>query len=856
MNYLFYTKKYFLLLLAICWFSASALGQTPTIQVFHINVLKNGTYTHSFDHWSSGAPPEIDYETSNGDASHFNPSSCCQGNKGVKGYPKANNFVFQPDNGFLGRDTVIVQYALPFGNYGSQDAYKIFYFTVVPSFLHANDDYVVTTEGQPIEISVLVNDTGNGTDQTIADITNINNGSAVKSSNNTKIQFTPTTGFKGIANLNYSICDAQGSCSYAVVNICVNPTVSPLHDTLVITTNKNTSQVVMLDMDASYTLGVPPAHGTLDTLQTLVYTPNQNYVGTDEIVFENTNGNTRTVLIKVVNVPRVSTILNNDLVFTPKNQLIEEIHLLANDNGGDYFQAVNAIGYPNTAEGGLLIYLPDVGKGVYRYTPPAGFTGVDKFKYRARAPNSPYDTATCHIVVNDLNPELPVFQMVTPKNTPLVLGDHLPLDAYSYQSFSNNPSKGTLTFLPGNDTYTSPHGQTFSGRNMLVYDPTANQTGHDEFEFEYCAAGLPNGCQVVKVELEIIEITNPQSSVLCAGRECVWAGDANRDGAVDVLDVLPLGMYMGEVGLSRTNGSTAWYGQHSNNWNSYFATGLGFDIKYLDTDGNGIVSSADTSAIGLNYGNYHNLTPGPISALENLPFYIQEPNFPEDPEIGDVFYAPIVLGTNSVPAINAYGLAFELLYDPAFFEVNIIFNDNSWMDYNSPILSMTKKTLPGKIDAAYTRTSGLAASGFGSIGVAEFIVIEDLNGTRPTKLSTQVQLNGLGMMNGNGQVSGLPGNTFELTFGSNNKTVKPVTEDHLIVFPNPTSQQFTLHLNGQGHEMERVMVYDLTGSMVYDSGKMTSKRMMVSVADFTPGMYVVKVLANGEVLNKKIEVIR
>ncbi|MCF8244675.1 MAG: T9SS type A sorting domain-containing protein [Saprospiraceae bacterium] len=855
MNYLFYTKKIFLFLLAICWFSNVGLGQTPTIQVFHEVILKNSTFTHSFDHWSAGVPPEIDYESSNGDASHFNPSSCCQGNKGVKGYPMANNFIYQPDNDFLGRDTVIVQYSLPFGNFQSQDAWKIFYFTVVPSFLQANDDYVATMEGQSVEIAVLTNDIGNGTDQAIAEITNINNGTAERSSNNTKILFTPAAGFKGIANLNYSICDAQGSCSFAVVNICVNPTNPPTHDTLVITTNKNVPEVVMVDIDGSYTVGVPPAHGILDTLQTLVYIPNQNYTGSDEIVFENSNGYTRTVIIKVVNVPRVSTILNNDLVYTSKNEVIEEIHLLDNDNGGPYFQAVNAIGYPATAKGGTLDYLWQQGKGVYKYTPPAGFTGIDKFKYRAMAPNSPYDTATCYIVVNDLNPVVAVFHMTTPKNTPLVLGDHLPLEAYTYQSFSI-PDRGDLTFLPGYDTYTSGHGQTFSGKNMLVYDPGTGETGSDEFEFEYCADGLPNGCQLVKVELEIIEIANPQSDTLCAGRECVWAGDANRDGAVNVLDVLPVGMCMGEVGLTRTDGTTEWYGQYANNWNSFFATGLGFDVKYLDTDGNGIVSNADTTAIGLNYGSYHNLTPGPIEALENLPFYIEEPNFPQNLEIGDVFYAPVVLGTNNIPAVNAYGLAFELLYDPAIFDVNIIFNDNAWMDYNSPILSMTKKPLPGKIDAAYTRTSGLAASGFGNIGVAEFIVIDDVNGNRPNKFYTQIQLNGLGLMNGSGQVAGLSGNTIEVAFGGDSKELKPVTEDQLVVFPNPASQRVTLHLNGLGHEMERVMLYNLTGGLVYDSGKMTAKRMMLDVAGLSPGMYVVKVLANGKVLNKKVEVIR
>jgi hypothetical protein len=150
----------------------------------------------------------------------------------------------------------------------------------------------------------------------------------------------------------------------------------------------------------------------------------------------------------------------------------------------------------------------------------------------------------------------------------------------------------------------------------------------------------------------------------------------------------------------------------------------------------------------------------------------------------------------------------------------------------------------------------LSASGFGYIGVAEFIVIEDVQGNRPTKLSTQVTLNGLCLMTGTGTVAGLPSSSIEIALGGSGKAEKAVTEDQLVVFPNPASQAVTLHMNGQGNEMEQVQVYSMTGSLVFDSGKMTAKRMMLNVADFAPGMYMVRVLANGEVLNKKVEVIR
>jgi hypothetical protein len=101
----------------------------------------------------------------------------------------------------------------------------------------------------------------------------------------------------------------------------------------------------------------------------------------------------------------------------------------------------------------------------------------------------------------------------------------------------------------------------------------------------------------------------------------------------------------------------------------------------------------------------------------------------------------------------------------------------------------------------------------------------------------------------------LGSSSFEVSLGGSGKA-KAVSEEDLVIFPNPASQAFTLHLNGLGHEMERVTVFGITGNIVYDSGKMTSKRRMVDVSGFSPGVYTVRVVANGEVLAKMIEVVR
>lgn len=861
MNVSLHFKKNFVWLpVCLMWLVGAELyGQTPTVEVMNVTMLKNTTWQHDFYHFNLITPPEVEQDAQMGNA-YFNPSSCCNGKKGIKGWNKLNHFFYQPATGKIGRDTVIIEYWLPYGNGGNQTAYKIIHFLVVPSYLTAKRDYASTLEGQPVEIAVLNNDQGNGTNLSVSEVTAVNYGTAEIISADTVVRFTPAPGFTGLASFNYTICDAQGSCSMTTVNVCVVPNTPPVYDSLFITTGKNTPIVVLAEVDSNFVVTHNPGKGILDTLETLLYVPSHDSLGYDQIIFTNpTNNHVRVVQVRILDVPSKNEFLFNDIVYTPLNETIEEVHLLSNDVAPEILTSVSVLGYPNTQQEGQLTYLPGVGKGVYRYDPPANFQGLDQFIYRAKPGiNGEYEYAVCYIVVNNLNPVRPVFQITSPKNTPLVLGDHLPFDNYEYSNI-NYDGDGSVTFYPGYNTITSEFGQTFSGENMLVYEPEAGFTGEEEFEFTYCPGGQTSGCPLVKVEVEVIDISNPQQDTLCAGGDCVWPGDANRDGVVDVRDILPIGLCMGEVGEDRIQGSTAWYGQSSSNWNSLFPNGLGYDAKFIDTNGNGIISSQDTAAIDASYGKFHNLTPESVQITESLPFYLEELDLPETINVGDVFYVPIHLGNDTIPAINAYGLAFELTYDPVIFDANVYFSPNSWMNYNSPILSMTKKPVAGKIDAGYTRTSRIAAHGYGIIGVAEFIVIDDISGTRLKNNATTITLNPMGMMNGSGQVTGLNGNSITINLKGPKEGLGTTTlEDQLKVFPNPASNFVTLHLNGgQEYRMERVVLYNTIGSVVYDSGQTNTKRMQLNVSQMAPGVYTARVFTNsGEVISTKVEIIR
>ncbi len=188
----------------------------------------------------------------------------------------------------------------------------------------------------------------------------------------------------------------------------------------------------------------------------------------------------------------------------------------------------------------------------------------------------------------------------------------------------------------------------------------------------------------------------------------------------------------------------------------------------MDADGNGIISSMDTTAIGQFYGKYNNIVPIPHAPISELPFYPDPfPGGPLSP--GDVIYIPLNLGNTNVPAYDAYGLAFNVEYDPVIFEsVNVIWSDTAWMNYNSPVLTKIHKPYSGKLDAAYSRTSGIAATGYGTIGVLEFIVIDDILGGRPNNEYSTISISG-NLMNSSGQNLSLNENILTFTLAMNDE---------------------------------------------------------------------------------------
>ncbi len=767
---------------------------------------------------------------------------------GGAGLPHIYKINYQPDPGFTGVDTFVVQHT--YLNNWPYLVYQAYRVSVYPTILNARPDLAVTTAGTPVSIDVLANDTGGNPPFTVSLAPLSNNGTATVNGSN-QVVFTPVAGFTGVAHVNYTVCDALQHCKTSQIDVGVHDNTPPAADTLRLVTTKNQRLSIPLSHNG-FTLFQAPPNGiaTLENGQSFRYIPAGNFTGKDHFVLANDAFGTtvyKTVEVTVLNTPSQNNMAMDDYVYTPKGKAIT-FNVRANDVGNLLVKSwVTPNGLPGTISGTL-------GNGTVTFTPNPNFTGVATFYYRlgnSQVPN--LEMATVNVIVGNLNPAYSTFDFTTPEATPFVINYQIPFTGFSFD-VQDQPDHGTCAFYPG-FTIQTVNGQSVSGHNLLIYTPVNGYTGTDEFEIRYCVTA--NGqCQNVKVSMNVVDViaTPPPYCV----DNCVWTGDVNGDGLVNNKDLLPLGYLMGFEGESRAGASLEWYGQFSGDWNNPF-TGSKTDVKHADTDGSGVVTHEDTLALSLFYGQQHNLIPSIPPTSKNFPFQLKllTPN----PQVGDLVRVEVSLGTTAVPALDVYGFTFDVSLSPGIVDsaLRMTFYDNSWLNLNAPSLWMTKNPKPGRLESAFTRTGGTSANGNGVIGECDFIIIDIIDGAKPGKHTIDnnflITVNAPTFMSGDGTMASSADHSIEIPIARERDQPAASAGQDFFVYPSPASERLNVHLNGS-EVIESLTIFDAMGRAVYTSGDMAVEHTEINVADFAEGFYVVSARTGTGNVTKKFQILR
>ncbi|MEO1628769.1 MAG: Ig-like domain-containing protein, partial [Bacteroidota bacterium] len=523
-----------------------------------------------------------------------------------------HDFFYTPDSGYVGRDTFSFIYSLPL--FPSQSITRIVEVEVLSAFVSAGRDFANTSVDSSVTFDILANDQGSDPVY-FSNISLTNGGTATYDSATTEVTFTPNPGFIGVAHFNYTACVDAENCDVGVATVFVEGN-STVIDTVYLATKRGEAKRFLLPLTNGYQEIETPGNGNVIAVNDgqLEYIPSRNFFNdTDQFTFAyNTQTNTslRTFIVDVLDTELTSTlgISKGDFAFVPVDGSVD-IDVLANDNQ-ILSPSINLISV--APQNGTVV----IQNGIITYTPNAGFNGVDIFRYKACMGNGPgCEDADVIVTVDNLYPSTTTFDLTTIQNTPLIVNYNLPFADFDFENVPEESLEGGyIDFYETFDGFID--GQYISGNNLIVYTPPAGFAATDRFEFDYCPGNGP--CELVKIEVGVLDMGTPTDTFCIA--DCVWSGDADNNGTVDITDLLPVGYSTGEVGPTRSGANTNWYGQFGDNWRREITQGE-VNLKHVDTNGDGVVNVSDTAAISQSYGLTHNLTPGNLPTISDLPLF-------------------------------------------------------------------------------------------------------------------------------------------------------------------------------------------------------------------------------------------
>ncbi len=703
-----------------------------------------------------------------------------------------------------------------------------------------SDQYVIDLGGIDIPLDVLHNDSASAGSFYLSSVSVVNAGVASINATGDSILFTPDADFTGDTWIQYIACDSAGNCSQGTVHVLVRD--PNAQDQL--TFQKyllNQELLEVITPFEGFVVENTPSNGQLDSISPFawVYTPNAGFTGNDTFKVDLAGLVTReyfiTVYEKAINVQA------RDDKFYVRPALSVSFNVLNND-----LLDFELTSYTNPSKGTLL----NSGNGSFTYSPFPGYRGVDKFTYTSCFEDTVYcETATVFIHVTDLEPEnVFTYRFQTTKDLPLTIDYPIAYTDFSY-IITQEPQHGELVNYAGLNTIELPC-ESIDAFNMLVYEPGAGYTGSDHFEYYYCIQPS-NLCYLVKVDMNVIEA--PEAESCACIRDCVWPGDADLDGRVDMSDLLTLGYRLGETGPVRTyNNPETWFGQHADNWNF---SGNNLGTQYLDANGDGAITANDVNLIDEHYYRAHDVVVKDVQQKLPYQFSLIPVQFTLDS--GDVVILDVAFGNGNLPVLDMKGAKFSVNIPPPMMDsssVEVLFHQNSWLAEGSSNISLAKIPWDGRIDAGYAKANGNGASGFGVIATIVFIIEDDIEGFKEDDgiIQIPISLHAGTAMGADGTLYDVEGDEVILTYDRGNSSADKY---NLIVYPNPAQDFVDIHLNGKT-AIESVTLIDPQGRVIRNYDDINQKHHQIDISELPAGLYYMQVNHTHGVMTQLLSVIK
>ncbi|MBL7816271.1 MAG: T9SS type A sorting domain-containing protein [Saprospiraceae bacterium] len=696
----------------------------------------------------------------------------------------------------------------------------------------------MTVNATDFIINVLSNDvTANGVKR-LDKIVLSNHGTARISADKSSVVFTPDKDFKGVALVNYTLTDNAGHYDCGLATIHVFESNLPDYQTvklftrpgekIIFTVPKNTASPSQNPQGAASWVG-DPGSGVY------YYTPRLDASGESRFGFlveQNGLMKSYDVVVDVVDRP-VPVFLKDDYVYMPINST-KDINVYQNDSLAKPIidiQVQNA----STRDCGVM----NLQNGHLQIIPNNGFKGVFNFDYEVTYADGTKETATVHTTIANYEPVADAFEIVAFHGTPYEFKYNIPLES----SISNR----TWSFVSRQGGITNEGGRyTISAKGEISYTPPTSGD-FDSFEVDYCVLG--SNCKTVTINVRL----QPVGALICS-TDCVFPGDANRDGIVDMWDLLTVGNAIGQYGPNRADRDGSWIPTYAENWQQTLQNGI--NAKNADLNGDGVISHLDTLMISANYGKINSVVAEKTPETTKIRLHVLTTT--NSAAQGDMIEITVLVGTEDLPAVDARGLSFSVGYDADLIEENTIsvdFLQSNWLSRYDAYLAMSKLVNRGRIEAGIARSQNRGVSGHGEVSKIRGVVIDDVAGFQTgDKPMVRFRINDVYLMDNQGRRLMIEGKDIAIPIKIAKKD-EPMKETDLLMFPNPSSDFMSFYLNGINN-IESLRIVDMMGKEVSRQNNIKGKQATVYFDNFTPGMYIAEVMTEKGKITKKMQVVK
>ncbi|NQZ09714.1 MAG: tandem-95 repeat protein, partial [Algicola sp.] len=397
-----------------------------------------------------------------------------------------NSLNYDPNANFNGSDTI--SYTITDNNDATASA------TVEVSVIAVNDDPIAnadttsTSEDTVVNINVLSNDTDIDSANLSLISATADNGIVTLTSNNT-LDYQPKENFNGTDTINYAISDNDGGSASSTVLVsvsAVNDQPTAVNDN--VTTDEDTavniavlSNDVDIDGDQLTLLTATANNGTavVNTDNTVGYTPNPNFNGSDTVSYsisDNNGGSASATVAVTINNVNDLPVAANDSATTTEDTAVT-INVLSNDSDIDNDPLTISAATANNANVSVN------NDQTLQYTPNTNFFGADIISYTVEDGQGGSASATVSVAVTGVNDNptavsdnVAMQEDSTANLDPLA--NDFDVDGDALVIILANSNNGSVALVAGQSLIYAPNPNYF-GADIITYSISDNKGGTD-----------------------------------------------------------------------------------------------------------------------------------------------------------------------------------------------------------------------------------------------------------------------------------------------------------------------------------------------------------------------------------------